>query len=527
MRFRKSGMRRPARLWLKAAMGLPLTLAVSQTYAQAEAQPAAQTQPQGLRITPSVSLSETFSDNVNLRSGAKTESDWITMVSPSLRLSALGRQVRGNLQMTFNSALYANDGTRNTDFLTLQGDGTIEAWEKRAFIDIRASSTRQLISAGGIRPADQVTGLGNQADVRNFSASPYVVGHFAGTGTAELRYTTNLTESSSNVLMRTVRQAWSASASDPHLTGRLGWAVNVTDTETNTNNLRDVKQQIVRLTGMFQLDPTLMLRLIVGSESNNLMTFDSRRQSLTGAGFDWTPSLVTKVSGTWEDRFFGPGYQIAAEHRKARSAYRLSFSKDVTSTSQSLVAGITYYDLLMQLFASSYPDPTIRDQAVRNYIADNTPGAGNAIVGSQAVLSNGLFLDRRAQFGMTLSGVRNTVTLTTYYSKRESLMDQSFAFSGDMSSGTQVMDTGVVAALSHQLTPQTTGTMQLAGTRSRAESNARVATEFNTRTRLITTGISTKFTPKLNGAVMYRNNQSSGSRDYSENAVIGSLSLQF
>ncbi len=528
MRIRASGSVRPAGGWRAVAILLPIGLPLGLVSSQAVAQE------QGFRVVPSVRLTETVTDNVGLSGSGgsqsvgsgRSESDWITLIAPSVRMEARGERLQGNLNLGVNSTWYANDNSRNQNMLSVLGSGKLEAWEKRAFVDVRGSISRQLLSVLGPRPGDQVTGTSNQAEVRNLNVSPYIVGRFRDSGTVELRYTSDMTESDSAAAARSVRQVWSASATDPRLTGRLGWAVNFSDTQVSTATRRDTNQQVVRFIGLVTLDPQLQLRLIAGSESNNLGSVDTTRNTLSGVGLEWTPSPITRVGATWEDRFFGPGYNITAEHRRSQSAFRFSYSKDVSSISQSLVGGVTLYDLLMLQYASQYPDVNARDTFVRNLMATQAPGVGNPLVGAQAVLTNSLFLDRRAQFGLNLSGVRSSLSLTTYRSERTSLMDQSYALTGDFSSGSKVTDLGATLVGNHKLSPSTTANLMLTASRSHRD-RAAAGVALSTRNRMITAGLTTSFSKDLNGSLMLRNNQSSGSTDYKENAIIGSVSLQF
>lgn len=529
MKIRPSGSIRTAGRWravvILLPIGLPLGIGCGQVFAQEQA----------FRVVPSVRLTETVTDNVGL-SGAtggqssgsgKSESDWITLISPSLRMEARGGRLQGSLNLGVNSSLYANDSSRNQNTLSLMGAGKLEVLEKQAFIDVKSSISRQLVSVLGPRPADQVTGTSNQAEVRNLSVSPYVVGRFSDSGTMELRYTSDMTETDSSTVARSVRQVWTASATDPRLTGRLGWAFNFNDSRLSSQALRDTRQQIARFTGLVSIDPQLQLRLIAGSEANSLNSTDTTRNFISGIGLDWTPSPITRVAATYEDRFFGPGYLISADHRQARSSFRFSFSKDVSSISQSLFSGVTLYDLLMLQYASQYPDVNARDSFVRNLMATQAPGVGNPVVGAQAVLTNGLFLDRRVQLGMNLSGARNSLSLMTYRSERASLVDQRFALTGDLSSGATVKDLGASISANHQLTATTAATLALSATRSTRDNPSATVPHFSTRTRMISTGLTTTFSKQLNASLMLRNNQSSGSTDYKESAIIGSVFLQF
>ena len=87
-------------------------------------------------------------------------------------------------------------------------------------------------------------------------------------------------------------------------------------------------------------------------------------------------------------------------------------------------------------------------------------------------------------------------------------------------------DLGATLIVNHQLTPSTSANLMLNASRSHND-RATSGVPLSTRTRMITTGLTTSFSKKLNGSMMLRSNQSSGSTDYKENAIIGSISLQF
>lgn len=481
---------------------------------------------QQTQIIPSVSLTETITDNVSLKRSSEAESEMITQVIPNIVATTKGGRVEGSMQAALSSAFYANDGGRNRNYLTLNGMAKVEAWEKRGFIDLSATVSREALSALGPKSGDTVTGTANQGEVRNVVISPYLTGRFGATGKANLRYTHSETDSSSSTLQKMQRDAISVNLADPRAFGASGWTLAFTDSLDQTANRRDLKTQNARLTGLLQVDPQLVLRLVVGSESNNYRSDDVTRSTIMGVGADLSVSPLTKFSGLWEDRFFGPGYSFTAEHRRGFLLFTGSYSKDVSTTSQSLT-GTTFfntYDFLMAALQGQYPNETERAIQVRTYMADRQlPERFGA---SQAVLSNGMFLDRRIRFGVSLTGDRNSLLFSGFRSQRNNLTDQSFTLGGDFQQADRVNETGGSVTLSHRLTPLTSANVGLTMTRSHRDSTSAAASQAN-RSRIFTAALITRFTPKTSGTLNFRNNRGEGLTAYTENALIGSLSIRF
>lgn len=518
MRVRAFGRSRQSDAWCLAALCAPLGLLVASP---------ALAQQQTVRLAPFVRLTETITDNAGLRNDREAKSDWITQLSPGVSLEARGARLNGSLSMSLNANHYGNGTSSDSTFLTLNGTGKLMAWENRLYVDLTGSVSRMASSVFDSRPADSVTGT-NQTQVSVFNISPYFTTRFGSTGSVRLRYTMGISDSGSAAMSRNNTQTWSFDASDPRMTGFLGWGFSFMDRSSDSSaTSRQLKQQTTRLTGMAQAMPDLMLRLIVGAESNNYRV-SNQNSSIYGFGADWTPTPRTRVSGTIEDRFFGTGYTLAADHRSSQMAYRISYGKDASSTSSSMLSAMTLYDLLMLRadIVAAYPDVAAREVAVRQLIASNQSltAQQNQILGAQSVLTDTTFLDERLQVGATYSGPRNSLSLMVFMSDRESLVDRDYAVSSDIRVGSTLRTTGMIASLGHQLTALTSLNASFSTSRSRNEGSVNQSSQ----SKMLMAGLSTKLAPKATGMLSARRNQGTGSvGDYTENAVFGNVVLQF
>jgi uncharacterized protein (PEP-CTERM system associated) len=137
-----------------------------------------------------------------------------------------------------------------------------------------------------------------------------------------------------------------------------------------------------------------------------------------------------------------------------------------------------------------------------------------------------MFLDRRLRFGVSITGDRNSLLLSGYRSERNSLTDQSFSLGGDFQQTDRLTETGGSAIVSHRLTPITSATFGLTMLRSHRDSTSTSAITSN-RSRIFTAALTTKFTPLASGTLSVRNNRGESTTSFTENAVIGSVSLRF
>ncbi len=479
------------------------------------------------RLTSYFALTETFTDNVGLTKSEEARSDFITQISPSLSVSSGAGAIQGSLRAAFNGNFYGEDASRNKGYLTMNGSGRVEAWREHGYVDLSASISREAISAFAPRPSDSVTGTSNLSEVRNVMIAPYFVERFGDAGSAEVRYLFSETDGSGPNLKQTKNNALSFNIGDPAAFGNIGWYLAGSDSVMSTSGRRDLKQQSARLTGVLKLTPQFQLRLIGGIEGNNIRSVDTQRSSIYGAGADWSPSPTTKLTALWEDRYFGPGLQLSAEHRSPLHVVRMTYSRDVSSTSQSLAAfsSVGTYDLLMSLMQSSYPNALERDAFVRQYIA--TRGLPESVGISQAVLSNGLYLDRRLRLEMSLIGVRNTLVLSAFHSERSRFTEQSFSvLGGDFQNASSVREISGSATLSHQLTQKTSANVSLTVANSHRDASDATLNP-SSRMRRISAGLVSTLAQRANGMLTLRNLRGEGASSYSENAAVASIVVTF
>jgi len=178
----------------------------------------------GLRVQPRLSLTETFTNNVNPAYGAKPVSEQVTMVSPGVRVQSNQGRLTGFLDYGLNGIYRAQGSGGDSLQQVLNASGSFNAYENRAFVDMSATTSQQTISAFGA-PAGVIPGGPNQTQVSTWRFSPYARGRLPGDLTYEARYFIQGVHTATSLRPNSETQGWSAQLGSQSAGYKLGWSL--------------------------------------------------------------------------------------------------------------------------------------------------------------------------------------------------------------------------------------------------------------------------------------------------------------
>ena len=126
-------------------------------------------------LTPSLSVSEAFTDNSGLNSDSEDKnSDFTTQISPSLSIVGEGGRSALTLNYTFTQTLYHRNTQGDENNNTLSADGQVELWKRIFFVDGQASIS-QVVEDETQVSSDSATGQNiNRTEARSFNVSPFL-----------------------------------------------------------------------------------------------------------------------------------------------------------------------------------------------------------------------------------------------------------------------------------------------------------------------------------------------------------------
>ena len=476
-------------------------------------------------ITPSISVNETATDNIDQVENRQTSS-LITDISPGINIVGTGDRVKLRFDYRMHNLYYTDDSSRNNIQNSLNAAGTLEALENWFFIDANASISQQNISAfrGSTYSNVDPNNSNNTTETSTYRISPYFKGVLGTSVDYQLRY--NLTRTNSD-------EVNSSSAETRELNARLagttrfsalGWTIDANRQKSDFDLRRDTEADLLRGTLTYRYAPQFRVFLIAGHEANDYTTLDKESHTIKGFGFEWAPTDRTLLSITREDRFFGNSDNITFTHRTSGTSWRyIQTESTVSSTDQSSGVVGTYYDLVNSIY-SYISDPVARAEAVNSFLLNNGLSPTTQIQGG--FLTTGVTLQKRKELSFALIGARNTVTFAASKNDTEALnlgTGTEWYTGLDFADVNNIRQTGASITWSHRLT----GLSTLTGTLSRLESRGTGGNKQSTDENLFAINFLTKLGPQTNVGMGLRRFEVEGTTNYTENALTGIFSHRF
>jgi uncharacterized protein (PEP-CTERM system associated) len=473
-------------------------------------------------IEPRVSVSQTFTDNVEL-SDANKRADSITQLSAGIRAVSDGGRIRGYFDYSLSKALHARATEKSSTTNALNAFGTAELVDKWAFVDVNGTISRQSLSAFGTQTLEPTTSNANSTEVANYRISPYVRGRALGTLNYEARYTAAITRTKSNTASDIDQTDASFRIGSDSVPGKLNWSVDLSSQDTEYSLGRDVQADRLRLVLNYSINPQLGVYAIAGRESNNYASFNKESHGSGGAGVNWAVSDRTRLGAEAENRFFARTHKISFEHRTPRTIWKYVDGKDVTTNAGQGAGGLgsigSLYDLFFAQFASIQPDPILRAQLVNAFLQAN--GLNPNAPSTGGLLSSEVMVQRRQDLSLALLGARDTVTFLA--SRTASSRIEGVPRTGDDLALTPSLDQRNFTVSYARRLSQDASLNVLAGLQKTAAAAGLAGNTLKT----VNVSLSSRIGLKVTGSVGFRRAVFDGSTPYTENAVFGSLSAQF
>lgn len=530
----------PAGVWTAVALACAACVPTGATAQEATAINIASS----IRIVPRVSVTETMTNNVR-QASANAQSEFITQVSPGIRISSTGGKIRGSLDYSLTEAFYANNTSGRRSINNLSANGTVEAVDNFAFVDISGNVGRQAVSAFGVPVGGGELSGGNSTETSVFRLSPYLKGRFGEFAEYQARYT--LVSSSSN---GATSSDTSQRGLDINLTGGRGgrgitWSAALSRQTTDFDAGRSTNSSAVNLRLQYALNATWATYLRLGRESNDFavaggqssdsialggswnpnpeltVNIDRDNRGFTGIGINWAPSRISSLSVTREGRIYGATHSVALAYRTPLTAWTFSDSRSATSspTSGPGFQTVSLYDLLTSQFAATESDPIKREQYDTFLQANGIKPGQTAVTG---FLTNTLALQRSQQASVALFGTRSTLTMVLSRSSNTKLDTLSTAVD-DFVTSNVVVQNGFNVNYAYRLTNRSS--LTLGAARQASSGGNGVA---GTSTKTFNVNLSHRLTREASATLGARRVIfDSATTPFTETAVTGSVQVQF
>jgi uncharacterized protein (PEP-CTERM system associated) len=304
-----------------------------------------------------------------------------------------------------------------------------------------------------------------------------------------------------------------------------GWAIDFDRTDVEFTNQNPQISELVRGRILYQFDPQLQVSASTGYEDNQY-PFSDYRDFIYGVQANWRPTERTNAVAGWEHRFFGASYLFTLDHRMPLSVINVNVFRNITTYTQqlaSLPAGGNVPSLLNDILTTRIPDPTQRQTAVNQLIAER--GLPQTLGGAVNLYTQQILLQESATATIGLLGANNSVFVTAYYLKSQPISGSGNVLPPLLSFGNNSTQHGVVLSWAHPLTPSTTFGLQAGANKTTANAGPPASTEGY----YVRGGVNWQMSPytSFQFGARYQAQNSTFQNDYNEFAVFAGLQYQF
>lgn len=476
-------------------------------------------------IVPTLSVLESYSDNIALSDDASRQSDWVTTAIPGIRINATGGRLRFNLNYAPEIVYYAHSRDDIEVFNKGSAVGVAELANQFLFIEGGALVNQYDISPTGPLTTSNINITGNRATVANYFASPYVRSSAGSQVQAEARYTYSLSKSDDQPqLVDSAGNAIDLRLASGPASRVFAW--NLSYHKENIEYTGTVQDQDTKIE-VSSAGVRRMITYTLGLTAQGGYDYYKRGALVPASegwawnvGIDWMPSPLTRLAAAAGERFYGDYYSLDFTHRTRLTTWGASYNQTVTTTRSEffLPATTSTAAYLDALFSSQFPDPVARQKAVDNFIART--GLPPSLASPVNFFTTQLFVAKRWQASVGILGVRNVVIANIFSEDRDGLAGE-LVLPNSPNATTQ---TGTSVTWNWRMTQK--NSLNASG------AYIRVETPFiNQVDRYSYAGLSLtrQFQPKLTGTLGYRgqqNNPELGS-GYTENVGYASIRMQF
>ena len=488
------------------------------------------------RFTPGLSLSQRYSDNVNLDVKGAERSAWITELTPGFTLARQGGRLKAKLDYGLQGLYHADEQTSKQTRHRLNGRLIAELLDDRFFVDASARVSNEVNTlTGGVGVGDAV-GIGNTSRVASYSLSPYLRHRFGSIASLEARVTLDgvLTEDAAVSNANSTRYQFTATSGTAH--GPLSWSLDVNHTETDNDRTANNADTRFTAGARYALSPRYGLVAQVGKEEHDFSGvgpntaehtyyglgayYQPGRRFAFDALFNYAeagnfvsakamlrPTLRTTLNASTTRRAYGRSNGLNLAHRTRHSQWSLRYQDDLTTSQRQFLNLVGFYLCQDQ-------DGTV---ALQQHPIGLQP-ASCVLVGAGGTLVQGneTYVSKNLVGAVSYTLRRNTWTLSLYDNRREFQL-----------SGNDETTRGVQASWSLRPAPRTN--LVLSAGLSRHEYGPGGARREDDLWNLTLTA-TRQFQPKVSGSVELRRQEresNAAGGDYAENAIAARVNMSF
>lgn len=376
-------------------------------------------------FTPSLTVAETYSDNIDQSPSDAEESDFVTELNPGFSLQGTGRRLQLSIDYQLQNLFYADNSDANDSQHTLTADINAELINQFLFMDVLGAARQVLVTPTGEGQDNNLVISDDRTTAVTYSLSPYAIRQF-GTMLGELRYTFEkvdfIGDNNEDSDSSGTHSLYLSLASNPNArsqsraasyrgrslitnpTDNLEWTLSYNRDETEFDSGDDDKFESIEFDSLYRIGAQTSAVLTLGYENNDFDQASGAEEPdglIWSVGLAWNPTRRTTIEASYGRRFFGSTYSLDLRHATRSLAGELQYTEELSTTNDAL--------LEEQLLANDPINPT----------DDETEISATVPLVPLPELGSEVFLRRRLSANITKTTAKSTFSLNAYSEERE------------------------------------------------------------------------------------------------------------
>lgn len=276
------------------------------------------------RITPSIEVSEIYTDNVDLDASV-SQSDFVTQVSPQIAITGEGSRLNTSILYAPNYFFYPGDDDDQHELRhTLQASFNSEFIREVFFVEASANISQRFLDRRQAISSEQASRTENRGTIQAYRFSPYLTHTFGSWATAQLRYDLSHVRQAEDAGQTTLNTFFGNSLSHEGrftvTSGRrfskLGWTLLASHRSEEREQTANFKSSIAQADFSYQLTNMFALLGSAGYEDRQAVgSFADFDGFIWDAGFRFVPGPRTSVSFRYGNKNDGDTFSLDALYK--------------------------------------------------------------------------------------------------------------------------------------------------------------------------------------------------------------------
>lgn len=290
-------------------------------------------------IAPSISIAETYSDNVRLASEEEgKQTDLVTQIEPAITLKGDGHYGSGSLSYSAQGRLYKEQEDSNRVDHRLLSSAKFTLFPKHLFLDASGTISQELLSPHGDLALQDIAATENKSTVTTINISPYAILPIGNAMQTELRYKHGEVLYEKDTSPDTQSDEANVTLSGFTFSRSLLWSLAYQDTRVNYSDREVDESNRKAIAGLrYSITSSLSSFGNIGYEEYEGLELPGRESpsgKLWKLGLGWQPSEKTSFEVDVGRQFFGSTKGLKLTHQTPHSSWSADYREELSSRRQ-------------------------------------------------------------------------------------------------------------------------------------------------------------------------------------------------